>query len=111
MRKKRMESITEKARGMISDRLEKERESVGEQAQKTVDALIAQLESGDFYPLSQRAVVTCTMQCIRYQKGDLPEIYKYTITETLQQKGIKLNDFTWQDSIGNSLILVVILEV
>ena len=106
-----MESITEKAKRMISDRLEKERESVGEQAQKTVDALIAQLESGDFYPLSPRTVVTCTMQCIRYQKGDLPEIYKYTITETLQQKGIKLNDFTWQDSIGNSLILVVILEV
>ena len=106
-----MESITEKAKRMISDRLEKESESVKEQAQKTVDALIAKLESGDFYTLSQRTVVTCTMQCIRYQKGDLPEMYKYTITETLRQKGIKLNDFSWHDSIGNSLVLVVTLEV
>ena len=105
-----MERIADKMTEMIASRIEIERQSVERQAKITAGALIAQVEADEFQHLSESALVTCTMKCVRYQKKEQAELYKHIITETLRNKGINLADFLWQDSIGNTVILIVTLS-
>lgn len=105
-----MERIADKMTEMIASRIERERKSVETQAKITAEALMAQVEADEFQHLSQSALVTCTMKCVRYQKEELAEFYKHIITETLRNKGINLSDFLWEDSFGNTVILIVILS-
>ncbi len=105
-----MGKIADKMTEMIASRIEMEKQSVEEQAKITTEALMAQVEAGEFQHLSQSALVTCTMTCVRYQKKELAELYEHTIKETLRNKGINLADFLWQDSFGKAVILIVILK-
>ncbi len=105
-----MERIADKMTEMVASRIEIERQSVERQAKITAEALIAQVEADEFQHLSQSALVTCTMKCVRYQKEELAEVYKHIITETLGEKGINITDYHWQDSFGNTVILIVTLS-
>ena len=106
-----MESLTEKLKAVIDNRIDEEKKSVENQAKKTAAALIRQLEAGDFRHLSQGGITTCTMQCVYYKKGEGAEIYENVIKETLGEQGLNVAEFLWYDSVGKVKILNVILKI
>lgn len=105
-----MESLTEKLKAIIGNRMDEERKSIENQAKKTSAALIRQLKAGDFRHLSSGAITACTMQCVYYEKGERAEVYENVIKETLGEKGINVVDFLWTDSVGKVKILIVVLQ-
>ena len=105
-----MESLTEKLKAVIDNRIDAEKKSVENQAKKTAAALLRQLEAEDFRHLSPGAITTCTMQCVHYEKGERAEVYENVIKETLGEKGLNVADFLWTDSVGKVKILIVVLH-
>ena len=105
-----MESLTEKLKAVIDNRMDEEKKSIENQAKKTAAALLRQLEAEDFRRLSQGAITTCTMQCVDYEKGEGAEIYENVIKETLGEKGINVAELLWTDSVGKVKILIVVLK-
>ena len=105
-----MESLTEKLKAVIDNRMDEEKKSIENQAKKTAAALLRQLEAEDFRHLSQGAITTCTMQCVYYQKGEGAEVYENVIKETLGEKGINVAELLWTDSVGKVKILIVVLK-
>ena len=105
-----MESLTEKLKAVIDNRMDEEKKSIENQAKKTAAALLRQLEAEDFRHLSHGAITTCTMQCVYYQKGEGAEVYENVIKETLGEKGINVVELLWTDSVGKVKILIVVLK-